>query len=427
MLAVQWMGRASASALPASIPPATRSGAFAKRLARRRASRAARRAAAAAEWALFDAALADSAFSGLGDSLDGSVDGDSPGAPCSPSARCTDLLSRYVERLRALGCERQCKTQPGCRLRSNLRSNLWHRHRKMILRKAQEAFSPSPPSKALAGVTTRLAVVDHKVSHDPVPDLRVHHHRVSVARLRGGMQAIAPDADTAAAAMSSAMSELDVAAATPVRLESSSELIDRLRLRLHLRRNLQLRRQHLRRRQRLVELDPEVKRELSELDHDLLEAFGRGDIALVRSAWLLAQLALQPDYRIVRRQDLKPVGGISPHLEPEEAKCLLLKGERAIGAFSFGWPTLGNPDPTGHRIEALWRALQERPDIEAFFWDFPSLYQNSDQSPRTDDQEGAFKRGLGVMGHIYASAIGTTVLQLKELPLRPPEYDGKLC
>ena len=170
-----------------------------------------------------------------------------------------------------------------------------------------------------------------------------------------------------------------------------------------------------------------MKRELSELDHDLLEAFGRGDIALVRSSWLLAQLALQLDYRIVRRQDLKPVGGITPHLEPEESKRLLLKGERAIGAFSFGWPTSGNPDPTGHRIEALRRALQERPDIEAFFWDFPSLYQNSNQSPRTEEQERAFKRGLGVMGHIYASAIGTTVLQLKELPLRPPEYDGKLC
>ncbi|KOO53176.1 hypothetical protein Ctob_014035, partial [Chrysochromulina tobinii] len=175
------------------------------------------------------------------------------------------------------------------------------------------------------------------------------------------------------------------------------------------------------------DIDPEVKRELSALDNDLLQAFGRGDIALVRSAWLKAQLARQPDYRIVRRQDLKPVGGISPHLEPEEAKRLLLKGERAIGAFSFGWPTSGNPDPTGHRIEALWRALQERSDIEAFFWDFPSLYQNSDQSPRTEEQERAFKRGLGVMGHIYASAIGTTVLQLKELPLRPPEYDGKLC
>ena len=54
--------------------------------------------------------------------------------------------------------------------------------------------------------------------------------------------AAAPDADAAAAAMSSAMSELDVAAATPVRLATSSELIDRLRLRFHIRRNLQLRR-----------------------------------------------------------------------------------------------------------------------------------------------------------------------------------------
>jgi len=31
------------------------------------------------------------------------------------------------------------------------------------------------------------------------------------------------------------------------------------------------------------------------------------------------------------------------------------------------------------------------------------------------------------MGSLYASAIGTTVLQLKELPPRPREYDGKLC
>jgi len=28
---------------------------------------------------------------------------------------------------------------------------------------------------------------------------------------------------------------------------------------------------------------------------------------------------------------------------------------------------------------------------------------------------------------LYGSAIGTTVLQLKELPPRPREYDGKLC
>ena len=148
---------------------------------------------------------------------------------------------------------------------------------------------------------------------------------------------------------------------------------------------------------RIIELDPEVKRELSALDYDLIEVLGRGDIALVRSSWLLAQRDLQPNYRIVRRQDLKPVGGITPHLEPEEAKRLLLKGERAIGALSFGWPIQGNPDPTGHRIQAFSRALLKRTDIEAFFWDYPSLYQNSDHSPRTDEQDRAFKRGLRVV------------------------------
>jgi hypothetical protein len=146
-----------------------------------------------------------------------------------------------------------------------------------------------------------------------------------------------------------------------------------------------------------VGIDPEVKRELSALDSDLAEVLGRGDIALVSAKWLKAQLARQPDYRIVRRQDLKPVGGIKPHLTPKEAKRLLLEGRRAVGAFSLGWPTQGNPDPTGHRIQAFWHALQERPDIEAFFWDYPSLYQNSDHSPRTAEQERAFKRGLRVV------------------------------
>ena len=147
----------------------------------------------------------------------------------------------------------------------------------------------------------------------------------------------------------------------------------------------------------LVGIDSEVKRELSALDSDLAEVLGRGDIALVSAKWLKAQLARQPDYHIVRRQDLKPVGGIKPHLTPKEAKRLLLEGRRAVGAFSLGWPTQGNPDPTGHRIQAFSRALLERPDIEAFFWDFPSLYQNSDHSPRTDEQERAFKRGLRVV------------------------------
>jgi hypothetical protein len=33
-----------------------------------------------------------------------------------------------------------------------------------------------------------------------------------------------------------------------------------------------------------------------------------------------------------------------------------------------------------------------------------------------------FKQALEVMGDLYASAIGTTVLQLREIPPRPPEY-----
>ena len=37
-----------------------------------------------------------------------------------------------------------------------------------------------------------------------------------------------------------------------------------------------------------------------------------------------------------------------------------------------------------------------------------------------------FKSALSVMGDLYASAVGTTVLQFKEVPDRPLEYDGLL-
>ena len=36
-------------------------------------------------------------------------------------------------------------------------------------------------------------------------------------------------------------------------------------------------------------------------------------------------------------------------------------------------------------------------------------------------------QALGVMADNYASVIGTTVLRLEEIPLRPREYDGALC
>eukprot|EP00966_Prymnesium_polylepis_P165964 3836368-Prymnesium_polylepis.1 len=42
-------------------------------------------------------------------------------------------------------------------------------------------------------------------------------------------------------------------------------------------------------------------------------------------------------------------------------------------------------------------------------------------------EEKAFKCALKVMGDLYASAVATNVLQLKEIEPRPAEYDGMLC
>ena len=72
---------------------------------------------------------------------------------------------------------------------------------------------------------------------------------------------------------------------------------------------------------------------------------------------------------------------------------LLREGRRAVGVLSYGWPTSGNPDPNGDRVQCMRRALEERPDIKAFFWDGPSLFQH----PRTVEQERAFKNSLDVV------------------------------
>ena len=70
----------------------------------------------------------------------------------------------------------------------------------------------------------------------------------------------------------------------------------------------------------------------------------------------------------------------------------------------------------------LRRVLKERPYITALFWDQATLYQ----PPRTKEEDEAFGRALTVMMDLYASAVGTTVLQIKEIPPRPTTYDGLL-
>jgi hypothetical protein len=54
---------------------------------------------------------------------------------------------------------------------------------------------------------------------------------------------------------------------------------------------------------------------------------------------------------------------------------------------------------------------------------FASLFQGD----RSKAEAAAFARAISVMGDMYASAVGTTVLQLKEIPTRPEEFDGALA
>ena len=161
---------------------------------------------------------------------------------------------------------------------------------------------------------------------------------------------------------------------------------------------------------------------LSRLDVALVKVLLEGDIRLLRSSWLLAC----PDwYRIERRQDLekREERGESPLLTQEEAAKLVSRGDRGAGAFTYGWLSPGNPDPLGTRLAALRSALAHLPHIEGLFWDFASLYQ----LPRTEVENEAFGRSLPAMNQLYASAVGTTVLQLKEMPKTPEEYLGELC
>ena len=79
-------------------------------------------------------------------------------------------------------------------------------------------------------------------------------------------------------------------------------------------------------------------------------------------------------------------------------------------------------------MQVLRRALEQRPDLEASFFDFASLYQHPPNGGmRTDNEQASFSRAIDVMGDLYASAIGTTVLQIKDIPLRPAEFHGALC
>ena len=137
------------------------------------------------------------------------------------------------------------------------------------------------------------------------------------------------------------------------------------------------------------------------LDDRLVEVLQNGDIRLVRSSWLLNQPV---NYHMARRQELEKLSGAdSPLISCDDAVQYVRRGDRCVGALTYGWNTLGDPDPTGQRLAVMRKALTEHTHIKAFFWEFASLHQ----SPRDDAQNKAFKRALGAMGDLYASAMGT--------------------
>jgi hypothetical protein len=174
----------------------------------------------------------------------------------------------------------------------------------------------------------------------------------------------------------------------------------------------------------------EMIRVLSGLDDRLADALLAGDIKLLRVSWLrrLRGLLRQPDWRSLRRrQELEALRAESPFLSAEEAVALLRRGTRGVGALTHGWLSPGECDPDGARLDMVLAALDEHPHIEGVFWDYASLFQNLPDRTRTPDERAAFERAIMVMADVYASAVGTTVLQSREIPPRPKAFDGALC
>jgi len=173
----------------------------------------------------------------------------------------------------------------------------------------------------------------------------------------------------------------------------------------------------------------EVRSALSVLDQRLLETLHCGAIRLVRSKWLLESGVERMPYRQQLEEMEKEVEekGESPLLSPAEAMSLVARGDRSVGSLTYGWPSAGHPDPEGVRLREVRRVLAAKKHIAAIFWDYASLHQHPPNGKRSDEEGALFGLALKAMGGVYASAVGTTVLQIKEIPRRPQGFDGALC
>jgi hypothetical protein len=166
-----------------------------------------------------------------------------------------------------------------------------------------------------------------------------------------------------------------------------------------------------------------------QIDGPIRERLEDGTIRLLRCAWLLSSEdsdqylgrdASGKKVIMLRRQELPKEAFVTN----EEAVALFDGADRSILALSYRWLTAAHPDPHGTALSAVRRFLRSKDVLGkcGMFWDFASL----PQKPRKKEEEDTFKRGLVGMNYFYASLCGTAIVQLKDIPSRPSEYDGRM-
>lgn len=171
------------------------------------------------------------------------------------------------------------------------------------------------------------------------------------------------------------------------------------------------------------------------INKKLRKALINGDVRLLRCSWLATPTA-EKHFRdshsthgdaivMQRMQDLPAEAFFSP----AEAAALLDRGDRSILVLSCRWLTAAHPEPLGTTLAVMRRYLNSEPTAKGcgLFWDYASLPQKAhDGTDRTADEKGTFKRALTEMANLYASLTGSAILQLKDVPPRPEEYDGRI-
>lgn len=164
---------------------------------------------------------------------------------------------------------------------------------------------------------------------------------------------------------------------------------------------------------------------VAELDEPVRCALRNGSILLLRCDWLLSPesdsaLRLEQDgaLQMRRRQDLPADAFFSP----EAGERIFSRGDRSVLVLSYGWWTTTIADPDGCTLAEVRRYLRSEPTTAGcgLFWDVACRPQGD----CTDDEKRQGQEALEVMSCLYASVVGTTVLQQKDIPPRPARFDG---